>query len=96
MDELVRYDGFLICDGCCYKLNNNETTPKRGKENYDPAYKFSYLWKHIFTMLMLLLKLHPQIYVETKQVGVTQVGESQEVVSANASSTSQKFAREGT
>eukprot|EP00957_Ditylum_brightwellii_P105731 8063465-Ditylum_brightwellii.AAC.2 len=28
----------------CMKLNNNETTPKRGEENYDLAHKFDLIW----------------------------------------------------
>ena len=28
----------------CVKLNNNETTPKRGEENYDPDHKFDLVW----------------------------------------------------
>eukprot|EP00957_Ditylum_brightwellii_P124500 9488407-Ditylum_brightwellii.AAC.1 len=79
IDELVRWNGILVCDGvrggsggalhghreegadhdlyfdecmkhclslqmkCCYNLNNNKATLKRGEENYDPAYEFDYL-----------------------------------------------------
>eukprot|EP00957_Ditylum_brightwellii_P042035 3183550-Ditylum_brightwellii.AAC.1 len=28
----------------CVKLNNNETTPKRGEDNYDPAQKLNLFW----------------------------------------------------
>eukprot|EP00957_Ditylum_brightwellii_P195804 14917951-Ditylum_brightwellii.AAC.1 len=55
--------------------------PKRGKENYDPAYKFDYSWKTMFHNVNAIPKIASLDLCGNKRNWVTKIEKSQEVVS---------------